>query len=608
VLAGDVLNGHGLKATVPLQGLSISESKDFVKWLTNVWYLWYNLGLGGEVMEGKGEDELRLERQVVENKGHIPFYPMLRKLNLLRQYAMQRDCRKDAEGWCAGIIRLATAERMRTLPLARLQDASNILRDAYTLMGRDSFHHFLIAMEWNRPKEQRFYEPRMGVLRGVVQDMQRLRDGELSVYGLSMPPRVGKTTLGLFYIAWMAGNNPGKACLGITYAGGLAKSFYEGTREFLSSPEYRFADIFPESPLADTDAKYMSLDLESPRRYKSITFRSMDGTITGNVEATSLLYLDDLVSGIEEAMKPERLDILWSKVTADVLQRKKGNVPLFILGTRWSVHDPIGRIREQYEGKGAEGKVKFVTLPALDDDGESNFDYSYGVGFSTSHYEELKGTLDSVTWECVYMQHPIERDGLVFPEDALVRYLELPSAKPDRIVFATDVAFGGSDYLACPICYVYGTDCYITDVVFMNHADYKVTEPIVEGRIMRHKCQQGTFESNNGGDFYARDVMSLLRKDGYSCNITWERAPTNQSKMGRIVQFAPDIMRFRFKDKSLYKHDREYYAFMRNLTTFTSTGKSRNDDAPDACAMLARLLKIEHVSRPEFSDRRKLGI
>lgn len=477
-----------------------------------------------------------------------------------------------------------------------------ILRDAYTYCAREDFECFLVAMEWNRPPEKRFYGPRKERLSPVVHEMQRLADGELDVLAVSMPPRVGKTTLSLLYLLWRGGRNPNKAILSAGYSSALVNSFYDGCLEFINSPEYRFLDIFPSSPLISTSAKNLTLDLGERRRYRTLTFRSIDGSVTGATEASDLLYLDDLVSGIEEARNINRLDTLWEKVSSDMLQRKKDNVPMLIIGTRWSIHDPLGRIEAKYDG---DERAKFMTLSAVDEFGHSNFDYEYGVGYGTKHYANLKSMTDPVTWECVYQQNPIERDGLLFTE--LERFLEIPKDPPDDIFAFVDVAFGGDDFLSMPIAYQWGDDVYIVDCVFLK-GGYSVTEPIVAGYIKRHGIKRVVFEANNGGDFYSRDISKMLKDDGIHCNILALRAPGKSGKLSRIIQHAPAVKEWYFRDQSLYSSEEYYGVFMGQLLSFVQTGKSKHDDAPDSCAGLASMMRKYTVQAVKFSDRRSVGL
>lgn len=544
-----------------------------------------------------------LEKQLRETGHKMPVLMKAEKLDVLYQlYHINQEYDK-AQAVALELIHVLKPSTIKAeKDVERRVHLLAILKEAYTYRAKVDFDAFLFAMEWDREPSKRFYEPRRERLKPIVEQMQRLAEGELDVLVVAMPPRVGKTTLSLLYLVWLGGRHPNKSILTAGYSSPLVSSFYDGCLEFINSPEYRFLDIFPSSPLVATNAKNLTLDLAERRRYKTLTFRSIDGTVTGATEASELLYLDDLVSGIEEAHNIDRLDGLWDKVSSDMLQRKKDKVPMLVIGTRWSLHDPLGRIEAKYEG---DPRAVFMHLSAVDEYGRSNFDYKYGVGFSTEHYQMLKDMIDSVTWECVYMQNPIERDGLLFPD--LQRFFETPKDPPDDIFAFVDVAFGGEDFLSMPIAYQWGGDVYIVDVVFLK-GDYHVTEPIVAGYIKRHKIRRVVFEANNGGDFYARDVMRLLKEDEIHCNIVALRAPGKNGKLSRIIQHAPAVKEWYFRDKSLYSNEEYYGVFMSQLTSFVQTGKSRHDDAPDSCAGLANMMRKYVLPKVQFSDRKAVGL
>jgi len=554
-------------------------------------------------MREQTERELIVLGQMKEYRGRMPLVMELEKATLLRQLCHARLAFTEAQRWAQHAIDIASKEKLATIQnMDELMKVVGLRRGAYMYRARDSFEAFLKAMDWEREPAKRFYEPRISVLKPVVDKMQDLADGKLDVLGISMPPRVGKTTLGLLYICWRAGRQPNKSILSAGYSGSLVNSFYDGCMEFLTSPEYTFLDIFPESPLVSSSAKNLTLDLSERRRYKSLTFRSIDGTVTGATEASELLYLDDLVSGIEEALNINRLDNLWNKVSSDLLQRKKNGVPTLIIGTRWSIYDPLGRIEAKYDG---DPRACFMRLPALDDFGKSNFEYDFNVGFDTNHYLNLRSMTDRATWECVYMQNPIERDGLLFTE--LNRFFDVPHTAPDEKYAWVDVAFGGSDYLSMPIAYRWGDDIYVVDAVFIK-GDYKITEPVVAGKIISHSLHRVVFEANNGGDFYARDIMKLLKEQGYTCNITTARAPGNASKLSRIIQHAPAIKEWLFRDVSLYSNEEMYGVMMNQLLSFVQTGKNVHDDAADSLAGLATMTRKIWYQQPTFVDRRAIGL
>lgn len=551
------------------------------------------------------QNEERIAILLSQLKETMPYFMRMEKLNLLRDLCKKENKEEILKATCKGQIKLINAH-MKDLKDDEKLKAYNFLRDAHTDNGRYDLESYLIAMEWDRKPEKRFYQPRMKVLHPVMKDLQDLGDGVIDIYLLSMPPRVGKSTLGLFFMSWLAGRYPNEHIFGSGYASGLVNTFCKGVLDFIDSEEYRFYDIFPEARgKLTTSAKDMTIDIWEDERYKTLTFRSIDGQITGALEAESLLYLDDMCSGIEEAMNIDRLEKLWSKVTVDLMQRRVKNkrtgrlAPILGIGTIWSVHDPISRLERKY---GKTSRFRSRKMPALNLDGESNFDYDYNVGYSTEMYLELKSNMDEVSWECVYQQNPMERDGLLFPATELRRYLSLPNTKPDAVIAHCDVAFGGDDFINFPVGYVYGEDCYVVDTVFRCKADYKVTEPMVAGKIVQHEVQMAHFEADRGGDFYARDVDDMVKKSSkHRCNITWSSAGTKQSKLVRIIQYAPDIKRMYFKDPSLYKPTDDYGRMMSNVTTFVQTGSSLHDDGPDGLAGLAKLFKqpmIGAVSSP----------
>jgi len=547
-------------------------------------------------------DEKILIDQLDKYRKKLPTLLYAQKLELLAYLANELGDIKCANQRNKDIIDYLTPKKIRKIRVLDDQTkASKILEKAYIYLGRTYFHYFLIAMEWKREPSKRFYEPRMKVLKEVVWDLQDLADGKLDVYGLSMPPRTGKTTLGLLFTCWLGGMTPEEPILSIGYTSSLVRSFLSGSKEFISDEDYTFSEIFPESTICSTSAIDATLNLGKNSRYKTLSYRSIDGAVTGGTEAKRLLYLDDLVSGIEQALNIIRLDSLWMKVSADLIQRKKNGCPILIIGTRWSVHDPIGRIEEFYKDN---PKAKFKKLSAIDSQGHSNFDYDFNVGFDDKHYTELKNIMDTVSWECIFMQNPIERDGLLYTD--LKRYSELPQDAPDDVFAFTDVAFGGADYLCMPIAYQFGEDIYIHDVVFMK-GGYKTTQPIVAGKIMEHKIKRALFEANNGGDFYSRDVMSLLKAKNCHCNIMSMRANNTQNKLSRIIQHAPAVKTFYFRDIDMYDKGSMYDEFMQAMLTFTEVGKNKHDDAPDACSGLASMCRRFNLQSLEFTDRSKIG-
>ena len=469
-----------------------------------------------------------------------------------------------------------------------------------------SLDSYFQALEFNRPIEQAFYLPRRTQLLPIVKDLERLLIyDEIDELFLSMPPRVGKTTLVLFVISWYVGLHPEKANLYASCATHLVNAFYKGLMSILTDEvTYLWNKIFP---LAKFDKQYMCnskecyLDTGRLKRYHSFTGKSIDAeSLNGACDCDGILVSDDLVSGIEEALNKERLGILNMKVNNDLLSRGKMNCKKLWIGTRWSLADPIGRRIEVISLTG----IRYVihSRPALNEKGESNFDYLYGKGFSTQYYVDLRKIYeqnnDLASFNAVYMQEPVERSGLLFPAEDLNYYDGvLPQGDPERVFGFCDPAFGGGDYTSLPILYKYGDDYYCHGWVFDN-GEKNITQPKVAYGIFKHKMTAVRFESNNGGEEYKNKVVEMLEKKyGYVLNVTSITAFKVQqrgaeSKQLHIFDRAPEIRQIYFLSPKY--QDEDYKKAMHQLTSYTIEGNARKkkDDAPDS---LAKTIDMDRV-------------
>lgn len=477
----------------------------------------------------------------------------------------------------------------------------DLIGKTYLYAARDDFDSYCIYLEWKRPPDKKFYQPRRRVLYILAQDLQDLADRKIDFLGVSLPPRVGKSTLCIFFITWLMGRNPDTANVMSGHSDKLTDGFYNEVLNILTDEDtYNWHEIFPEYTWVDKSAKNETINIGRRKRFPSLTCRSIGGTLTGAVEIgeQGVLYCDDLVEDLEESLNMDRLNAKYDAYLNQLKDRKKQGAMELMVGTRWNVFDPLGRVQAQYADN---PRYRFRVIPALDENDHSNFVYDYGVGFDDAYYHDMRASIDQATWLAKYQGNPVIREGLLFPEDELKWYNGvLPDGEPDRKVMVMDIAWGGGDFLAAPIAYVYGSDVYIHDVVFSD-GDKTVTKPLVCGMIKRHQPHTMRGEANNGGDEYCESVDSMLRADGYHVNIRSQKAPNTQSKLSRIIQYAPDIKNFYFVDA---KHSSpEYRKFMQQVTLFTQMGKNPHDDAPDSLAMLADELlagmaRVEPMRRP----------
>ena len=451
-------------------------------------------------------------------------------------------------------------------------------------------------IEWNREANKKFYMPRRKQLKIVVDGLQQLADGKLDLLGVSLPPGVGKTTLALFYITWLAGRNPEKPILSGSHSNAFLRGAYdECLRIMQPDGDYLWKDVFSNVQIVKTNAQDMMIDLGSDpkrgKRFATLEFSSVGSGNAGKVRAENLLYVDDLVSDIQQALSKERLDTLWTQYATDLRQRKIGEARELHVATRWSCHDVLGRLETAYADN---ERAKFIVVPALNENDESNFDYGNAAGFATSFYHEQREVMDDASWRALYMNQPIEREGLLYSADELRRYFELPDREPDAILSVCDTKDKGTDYCVMPIAYQYGTDFYIEDVVCDN-SNPEIVEARLVSKLIQHKVQMSRFESNSAGGRVAEKVQKEVKERGGITKITTKYTTTN--KETRIIVNSPFCKdHFLFKDDSVIKSDKEYGRMLNQLCSYTMAGKNKHDDTCDAFSFLAEFIQSLEVN------------
>ena len=467
------------------------------------------------------------------------------------------------------------------------------------------FDSFMTYIELDRKPEKRFYAPRKHYLRPMVQGFQDVLDGKLRLLTISMPKRAGKSQTGINFVNMLSGKFPDRSTLMEGTGDDLVKSFYNGCLEYLTVPnEYLFYDVFPDARLVQTNADTKTVNLKSKSRFPTIMCRSIDARQVGLSEATNVLYLDDCVEGREEAKNRQRLDDKWEVISGDIMGRAIEGTPMVFTGTRYSLYDPIGRVQEHAQREGWAWRA--IEIPALDlVTDESNYEYEREGKkvFTTAYFREQRELLSAEQFESEFQQQPFEAKGLLFNKDELNYFFELPKDRdPDTIIAVGDTAESGSDSTSMPVAKIYGNDVYIVDVVF-DDSPAEVTKPECAKCLIENKVASAVFESNNAGQYFARDVDQIIRDRGYSVGIRTKRTISNKQTR---IEFASDNIKknFYFKHPSTYKRGDQYWNFMKEVTTYTRSGKVPHDDAPDSLSLLEneiRMLsggKVEVFKRP----------
>lgn len=470
----------------------------------------------------------------------------------------------------------------------------------------DSYFQYI---EKKREPKDRFYMPRRKQLIkiGLVDALQGMINDKYDILCVSLVPGAGKSTIEKFFHSAVAGWFPKDYSLFYSHSGDITRMYYDGVYDIVTNDDdYAWHDIFPNLSVTSTNAKMEQFNIGKYKPFPSVQCTSVGSKNAGKVRASKFLLVDDMIGGIEEALNPVILDKLWDKYAVDARQRKTQDTDgkpckEIHIATRWSVHDVIGRIQNMYIGN---PRVKTISVPDVDPvTGESNFDYEYG-GFTKEFFADQQLLMDEISYRCLYKQEPIEREGLLFPDDKIRRYFNLPHGEPEIITAQCDTKGKGTDYFVMPILQKYGEDYYCVDCVCDNTADYEMQYENASNILVNNQVQECEFERNAGGDRVAMEVNKRVENKGWICNIT--DVPTETNKEARIFQCSNWILQhIIFKDQSLYKPNEPYGVMVSLLKRYSVTGKKQLDDVPDVFSNFAlrmtqcsRIAKVEAVHNP----------
>lgn len=473
-------------------------------------------------------------------------------------------------------------------------DLVNRYFDTLLLEAPHLFHSYLLYLEKDREESERFYQPKMKQLNkyGLIQAMQDLEDNKYNRLCISMPPGTQKTTMEKFFCSWIIGKHPKDYSLFFSHSNEITGKFYKGVLDITTDDkEYKWNVIFPNLPLQSTNAQAQEANFGKYKAFSSIQCSSIGAKNAGKVRTNRYLYCDDLIGSIEEALNPIILEKIWRIYGVDLKQRKLNEqVKEIIIMTRWSTKDIIGHIIELY---GNDPKLKVISIPDIDPKtGKSNFDYEYN-GMSVEFFNDQALTMDDISYRCLYKQDPIEREGLLYPEDKIMRYKELPKTRIKRITGQCDTKSSGTDFYVFP-CLVefegYEGTYYCTDTICNNSADYEKQYENSANLIVDNEMQDCDFEANQGGDRVANEVRKRVEEKGWLCNISDTATETN--KEARIFQCSSWVLQhIVFKDRSLYEPKSDYAEMMSWLLKYSVSGKNLHDDVPDVFSNFALRMK-----------------
>ena len=483
--------------------------------------------------------------------------------------------------------------------------------EIYLIEAHYLLESFMIYMEKNRPPWERFYLPRRNPLNQVAQLIQDLYDDKLDEGMVFCPGRIGKTQIVKMGNLWFGSNRPERSNLYSAYSDKITGGYYDGIKEMITDPTYTYHEIYPENTINGlTDGKDLTIDINRKKTYPTFTMRSIYGTLNGACDCDGLGVYDDLFSGIDEALSEDRQNTVWGKFDNNYMPRiKPGKAKLIGIGTRWAPKDVQGRRLELLlnDPEYKDIRHREIIIPALNENGESNFDYPYKLGYTTLDYRRrmvsFENNDDMASWFAQYQQEPIERKGQMFNVDNMNFFnpAEIEGIKPDRIFAANDPAYGGGDFVSMPICYEINGNHYVVDAVY-NDGDKDITVPEVTSRMEDHidkfprKTAEVHFEETKTTAEYRKLCEKVWENDGYPINTSHDPADNKVAKMDRIKNHAPDIRKLYFVDMKF--QTKEYRKYFQNILSCTYEGKMKHDDGVDSTAQLCDMI---------YGDRRKRG-
>lgn len=483
--------------------------------------------------------------------------------------------------------------------------------EIYLIEAHYLLESFMIYMEKNRPPWERFYLPRRNPLNQVAQLIQDLYDDKLDEGMVFCPGRIGKTQIVKIGNLWFGSNRPERSNLYSAYSDKITGGYYDGIKEMITDPTYTYHEIYPDNTINGlTDGKDLTIDINRKKTYPTFTMRSIYGTLNGACDCDGLGVYDDLFSGIDEALSEDRQNTVWSKFDNNYMPRiKPGKAKLIGIGTRWAPKDVQGRRLELLlnDPEYKDIRHREIIIPALNENGESNFDYPYKLGYTTLDYRRrmvsFENNDDMASWFAQYQQEPIERKGQMFNVDNMNFFnpAEIEGIKPDRIFAANDPAYGGGDFVSMPICYEINGNHYVVDAVY-NDGDKEITVPEVTSRMEDHidkfprKTAEVHFEETKTTVEYRKLCEKVWENDGYPINTSHDPADNKVAKMDRIKNHAPDIRKLYFVDMKF--QTKEYRKYFQNILSCTYEGKMKHDDGVDSTAQLCDMI---------YGDRRKRG-
>lgn len=148
---------------------------------------------------------------------------------------------------------------------------------------------------------------------------------------------------------------------------------------------------------------------------------------------------------------------------------------------------------------------------------------------------------------------------------------------------AIDTKIEGTDYYCAIFGFTSDVKTYIVDVIF-NTDSYELNEPLTWQKVNDYSIQNGIIETNAAGRIFFNNLRANCRKTSFIPVF-------NKVKKITRIQLERQYILENFVFRNDYQVGSDYDLFIKNLTSTLKDGTSKNDDAPDCCAILSTFLR-----------------
>lgn len=424
--------------------------------------------------------------------------------------------------------------------------------------------------------------------------------GELTKVIFNVAPRYGKTEIAVKnFISSGLSISPSAKFIHLSYSDDLALDNSEGVKDIVNLEAYK--QLFPSVQIKyGSDSKKKWYTTAGGGVYATSTGGQVTGFGAGRVEdeeqeeidfsfLTDLeakegfagaLVIDDPIK-IEDAtseLKRERINARWDGTIKNRVNSRK--TPLILMGQRTHLMDLSGYVMASdgyvltiEDAKLNPTKWLLVSLPAIIDFGTESARALWEFKHTLPELMAMR-LADSLTFDTQYQQDPTPKEGLMYSDFRTYHAIPL-GVKVTRKSY-TDTADKGKDFL-CQIVYDETESAmYIQDMVYTN-LGMKDTEPMCATQLANYKVDFSLFESNNGGEGFARSVETQTRAIG-NLETTFKTFHQSNNKEVRIFNNSAKVTNMIYMP-----HDwkQRWPLFHKHVTGYLKSGKNATDDPED---------------------------